>query len=220
MFTITLPAAPSVGDNIIFVDGADWATNNLTIARNGSTIESIAQDLIVDIGTIRLELVYDGTTWNVYASITSTSITALTNDTSTNTTQYLSMSRATSGAFDTAYVASSKLYFNPSTGILSSVDFDSLSDRTLKENIQPMVDSISILNEINPVSFNWKDNGKKSYGVIAQEIEEILPDIVDTNPDTGIKSVSYLQLISFLIDAVKKHQIEISMIKQELGSKQ
>jgi hypothetical protein len=220
VFTITLPAAPSVGDNIIFVDGADWATNNLTIARNGSTIESIAQDLIVDIGTIRLELVYDGTTWNVYASITSTSITALTNDTSTNTTQYLSMSRATSGAFDTAYVASSKLYFNPSTGILSSVDFDSLSDRTLKENIQPMVDSISILNEINPVSFNWKDNGKKSYGVIAQEIEEILPDIVDTNPDTGIKSVSYLQLISFLIDAVKKHQIEISMIKQELGSKQ
>jgi hypothetical protein len=82
-----------------------------------------------------------------------------------------------------------------------------------------IVDSISILNEINPVSFNWKDNGKKSYGVIAQEIEEILPDIVDTNPDTGIKSVSYLQLISFLIDAVKQQQVEINMIKQELGSK-
>jgi hypothetical protein len=172
------------------------------------------------VGTIRLELVYDGTTWNVYASITATSLTEIINDTSTSVTQYLSMSRTTTGTFGTSYVASSKLYFNPNTGILSSVDFDSLSDRTLKENIQPIADSISILNEINPVSFNWKDNGKRSYGVIAQEIEEILPDIVDTNPETGIKSVSYLQLISFLVAAVKQQQVEINIIKQELGNKQ
>ena len=218
-YTITLPVTPSVGDNVILVDGADWAVNNLTVGRNGSTIESIAQDLTVDVGTIRLELVYDGSTWNVYASLTSGGAPVVANDIATNTIQYVSMTRTTTGTFDTSYVANSKLYFNPSTGILSSVDFDSLSDRTLKENIQPISDSISILNEINPVSFTWKDNGKKSFGVIAQEIEKILPEIVETNPDTGIKSVGYLQLISFLVAAVKQQQVEINMINQELGRK-
>lgn len=221
-FTVYLPATPSVGDNVVIVDSANWANtnSNLVVSPNGSTIEGYSQDLIMDIGQLRTEFVYNGTTWQVYASVASQSGSGITlyNDTSTNTTQYLGMSRISTGTWNTAYVASSKLYFNPSTGILTAAGYDSLSDQSLKENVESIVDSISILEEINPVSFNWKDNGKKSYGVIAQEIEKILPEVVETNPDTGIKSVSYIQLISFLIAAVKEQQAQINMIKQSLGN--
>lgn len=69
-FTITLPASPSTGDNITIADGADWSTTNLTVGRNGSTIEGASEDLTVDIGNIKLELIYDGTTWEVFSTIT------------------------------------------------------------------------------------------------------------------------------------------------------
>jgi hypothetical protein len=52
-----------------------------------------------------------------------------------------------------------------------------------------------------------------SYGVIAQEIEKILPELVKN--DTDYKSVSYIPLIAFLIDVVKKHEIEIQELKNK-----
>ena len=69
-FTITLPAAPSVGYSVIIVDGDDWSSTNLTVARNGSTIEGSAENLNVDIAAIQVNFVYDGTTWEVYSTIT------------------------------------------------------------------------------------------------------------------------------------------------------
>lgn len=67
-FTITLPASPSTGNSVTIADGATWGTNNLTIARNGSTIEGVADDITVDITGLRLDLIYDGTTWEVFAA--------------------------------------------------------------------------------------------------------------------------------------------------------
>lgn len=67
VWTLTLPASPSTGDIVVIADGADWATNNLTVGRNGSTIEGAAEDLTLDIGNVSVTLLYDGTTWQVYA---------------------------------------------------------------------------------------------------------------------------------------------------------
>jgi hypothetical protein len=69
-FTITLPASPSTGHSVTIADGADWATTNLTVARNSSTIEGAAENLVVDVGSVILELIYDGTTWEVFSTIT------------------------------------------------------------------------------------------------------------------------------------------------------
>lgn len=88
------------------------------------------------------------------------------------------------------------------SGTVTATDFNSVSDISLKNNIENIDDSLSILSKINPVSFNWKDSGDKSYGVIAQEIEKILPEAVKTNGQ--IKTVSYIQLIALLIDAINK----------------
>ena len=64
-FTVTLPATPSLGTIEVISDGAAWGNNNLTVARNGSTIEGQAQDLILNISTSLVYLIYDGTTWNL-----------------------------------------------------------------------------------------------------------------------------------------------------------
>ena len=69
-FTVTLPATPSAGDQVVIADsGEAFDTNNLTVGRNGETIEGTAEDLVLDIVGVSVQLVYDGTTWQVYAQV-------------------------------------------------------------------------------------------------------------------------------------------------------
>lgn len=78
-FTVTLPATPAAGAQVVVADaGSSWATNNLTIGRNGSTIGGLAQDLVCDITGASVQLVYDGSTWEVYAQIGGNGGTAVT----------------------------------------------------------------------------------------------------------------------------------------------
>jgi hypothetical protein len=67
-FTVTLPATPASGDQVIITDAAEsWGVNNLTVARNGSLIEGLASDLICNISGVAITLIYTGTSWQVYA---------------------------------------------------------------------------------------------------------------------------------------------------------
>ena len=69
-FTVTLPATPSNGNQVIVVDSFNtWGTNNLTIGRNGSTIEGVAEDLVCDITGVSVQCVYNGTTWDIFAQV-------------------------------------------------------------------------------------------------------------------------------------------------------
>lgn len=69
-FTVTLPATPATGAQVVVADaGSNWGTNNLTVGRNGSTIGGLAENLVCDITGASVQLVYDGTTWEVYAQI-------------------------------------------------------------------------------------------------------------------------------------------------------
>lgn len=65
-FTITLPSSPTTGRTFVFVDGGNFSVNNITIARNGSTIENVAEDFIINVST-RVQFTYSGTTWRVIA---------------------------------------------------------------------------------------------------------------------------------------------------------
>ena len=126
----------------------------------------------------------------------------LENDVSSNTVYYIGMTDSSSGTWSNAYVSDTKLYFNTNTGTLSATIFNSLSDKELKENFESIENSLEIINKVNPIGFNWKGSGKKSYGVIAQELEQILPELVSDN--NGIKSVEYNSLMAFLIGAVQE----------------
>jgi len=201
-FTITLPSSPTQGSAIKVADGGDWGINNLTIARNASTIEGTTEDLTCDIGSITVDLIYDGTTWQVYAN-TGPSGVDVEDDTTTNATVY-PMWSATSSGNVSAGLTTSKLYFNPSTGVFTATDLNSLSDLTLKDNIQPLQEALSLVRQLEPVSFDWRDTGSHAYGVIAQDIEQVLPSVVQQDPQTQLRAVSYTQLVPLLIQAVKE----------------
>lgn len=99
--------------------------------------------------------------------------------------------------------------------IINVIDVNLASDMILKDNIEYIENGSEIIKKINPVSFNWKHNNKKSYGVIAQDLEKILPELVREDEDSKIKSVSYVQLIPFLVQAIKELQNQIDILKNK-----
>jgi hypothetical protein len=138
------------------------------------------------------------------------SLTKVQDDNSSDELQYLTMSRQTSGEFNASYVSSTKLYFNPSTGQLNSTNYNSLSDIQFKENVEPAPSSIVYM--LNGVEFTWKETGKKSAGVIAQDVEKVIPHAVSVDKN-GVKSVNYNALVGYLIETVKELKQEIETLK-------
>jgi hypothetical protein len=67
-WTLTLPSAPATGDQVIVADGGSWAVTNLTIGRNGKTIEGVADNYLLDVTGAQVQFIYDGTTWQVYSN--------------------------------------------------------------------------------------------------------------------------------------------------------
>ena len=92
------------------------------------------------------------------------------------------------------------------------------SDKRLKNNITPISDAISKINQIGGYGFDWNDNSSHSghdVGVIAQEIEKVLPEVVTTR-DNGYKAVRYEKIVALLIEAVKEQQLQIDELKSKL----
>ena len=99
------------------------------------------------------------------------------------------------------------------SGIVTATDFNATSDINLKENIRPIQNSSEIISGLEGVRFVWKADGKESIGVIAQEVEKTLPELV-SNGNT--KTVNYNGLIGVLIEAVKDQQKQIDSLKTEI----
>ena len=95
------------------------------------------------------------------------------------------------------------------------------SDRRLKDNILPISNPLQKINSIGGYSFDWNVEKQhiykgKDYGVIAQEIEEILPELVDTR-ENGYKAVKYDKLVSLLIEGIKELSTEVEQLKQQIN---
>jgi hypothetical protein len=137
----------------------------------------------------------------------------ITDDTTTNSVYYPVYATSSSGSLTTAGITTTKLQFVPSTGQLTVQDLNTLSDMTLKENTEVINDPFTVLSQLFGVSFTWVDSGKKSYGLLAQMLENVLPELVSTNAQ-GKKTVNYIPIIAFLIEAVKKQQQDIDELKK------
>jgi collagen type VII alpha len=113
----------------------------------------------------------------------------------------------------TTGTSSTNLNFNPSTGTLSSIIFNSLSDETKKKNITSITGALDLVEQMNGVRYQWIDNDLDGIGVIAQEIEKILPEVVVES--NGIKSVSYGNIVGVLIEAIKELKQEVDELKKK-----
>jgi hypothetical protein len=143
----------------------------------------------------------------------------ITDDTSTNANRYVTFTSSTSGSLSAANVSTTKLYFNPSTGTLNATTVNSLSDRNKKTNIRPIEDSIALVQRLQGVRFDWIENNKSSLGLIAQEVEEVIPELVETDAD-GTKTLSYGNIIGVLIEAIKDQQDQINTLKEKIQSQE
>ena len=88
------------------------------------------------------------------------------------------------------------------------------SDASLKTNVYSLENSLEKVMNLEGVSFNWKDGGKSSIGLIAQDVEKVLPEVVNT--DNGLKYIDYGKLTALLIEAIKEQQKEIELLKAEI----
>ena len=102
-------------------------------------------------------------------------------------------------------------------GTITCVDVNSTSDINLKENIHSIDDPLGKVMQINGVGFRWKDTKEDAIGVIAQDIEEVIPELVKNNDH--IKTVNYNGLIGVLIEAIKEQQRQILELKAQINDK-
>ena len=84
---------------------------------------------------------------------------------------------------------------------------------TLKQDFTPIQNPLDIISQLTGFGFTWKDSKQKSYGLSAQEVEKVIPDIVRNRPD-GTKGINYMNLTAFLIEAIKDLKQEIQELKK------
>jgi hypothetical protein len=109
-----------------------------------------------------------------------------------------------------------KLHVNGTVAGIGS--FTQLSDARYKKDVRTLADSLAKVLELRGVSYKWSDEeaygDATQLGVIAQEIERIVPEVVDTGSD-GVKRVRYSDLIPILIEALKESHAQAAAAAEE-----
>jgi hypothetical protein len=164
---------------------------------------------------------------------TATSATNATNasyvyvedDNSTNATRYITFVD-NSSAGNKRLNEDTGLYYNPSTnGLFVAGEITAYaSDVQLKTNVVAIESPLAKLEAIRGVTYNWNEKGQEfglgtaeQVGVIAQEVEAVLPQLVTQSAIEGYKTVKYDKLTALLIEAVKELNAEVKTLKARLG---
>ncbi len=107
-----------------------------------------------------------------------------------------------------------KLYVDGNIAVSTGHGYFYTSDRSFKTNIQPLENSLNKILKLQGVSFNWKNTGEPSIGLIAQDVEKVFPEVVSGKE--GEKTIDYAVLVAPLIEATKEQQKEIEELKAEI----
>ena len=105
-----------------------------------------------------------------------------------------------------------------------STSFNTSSDYRLKNNITPFTNALNIVNQLNPVNFNWIQSNTSDFGFIAHEIQEYVPTIVqgkkdeiDKQGNINPQSVDYGKITPILVGAIQELTNEINILKEKLN---
>jgi len=111
-------------------------------------------------------------------------------------------------------------------GAVTATSFDALSDIRLKENIVPLENCLSKISQLSGYNYNLiRDKDKKlSSGLLAQHVEKIIPEVVNTSEDKNEhdfneKSIRYEGFTPYLIEAIKELKKENDELKEDIKRK-
>jgi hypothetical protein len=97
----------------------------------------------------------------------------------------------------------------------TSTSFNTSSDARLKE-VTGKARGLEVINELNPVSYNWKADGKADEGLIAQEVIDIVPNAV-TGSEEEQYYMDYSKLVVHLVAGIKEQQTQIDALQSEIN---
>ena len=167
----------------------------LGFRRSGTTIGSIgvlASDLIIDGTTNQSGLRFQGSTirprYNGAASDAQIDLGNL------------------AGRFKDLYLS----------GTATALQFTATSDLAKKENLEVVEDALNKVQSLTGYTYDIKENGSRKAGLIAQDVEKVLPEAV--NGDEGDKTLDYSATIALLVNAIKEQQAQIKELKEKIGS--
>ena len=120
--------------------------------------------------------------------------------------------RVITSVSSTTINAESNLTFDGSTLTVTGTITETSSEK-VKENVENIINALDTIKKLRGVQYNKIGNNNKEIGVIAEEVEEILPQIVTRDEEGNPKSVSYGRLTALLIEAVKELDNKINKLK-------
>lgn len=103
-----------------------------------------------------------------------------------------------------------------SGSIRASAALLSNSDERLKENIYPIDNALSRVGQIEGVYFNWNGKKERQVGVIAQQVEKVLPEVVSEDKDSYL-SVDYSKLVPLLFEAINEQSSIIKDLEERIS---
>lgn len=124
---------------------------------------------------------------------------------------------ATAGASQRRMTITSEgeVHFN---GIVRAPQFVSTSSIEFKDGIKPISNANEALSSLRGVHFNWKEDGKPSIGLIAEEVAEVFPEVVELNHNGRPAAVNYSALVAVLVEALKAQQTQLAEQKSQIAS--
>jgi len=189
-----------------------------TLESNGNDINFADNDKANFGASNDLEIYHDGT--NTYINDTGTGNLLIGGGSDVRITSPSAgefMAVFTNNGAATLYYDNSAKIATSSTGISVTGSVTASSDLRLKENVERITDAVSKVNELEGVTFDWKDGSGASAGVIAQQVMAVMPSSVDTS-DADHLRVNYDSLIGLLIEAIKEQGKRIEALEGKNGA--
>jgi cytoskeletal protein CcmA (bactofilin family) len=221
-FSVTLTGAVTGSGtvtNLGNVSIATTATSDPTITLTGAVTGSATMTNLGDVSIATtatadptLTLAGDASGSATFTNLGNATLTVtVANDSHTHDGRYYTESES-----DSRFVNSSGDSMSGNltvTGDVTATNFNATSDASVKSDIMTIDSPLMTLSNLRGVNFDWKSTGTKSMGVVAQEVEKVLPYLVSTDSN-GLKSVNYQAMVGLLIESVKDLQAQVAKLSK------
>lgn len=212
--TLTVNGTVKATSGYIGGTSSGWAIGSGTISSNGINLDSSAGKIIINNG---------GSSQVVLETATERGRVRVTNGAGSST-GYLQGSYGNGildmGAlvlYDSSINVGVQLFGNGNasfTGTVTAAGFNSTSSRKWKENITPITNALDIVSKLQGVTFDWNNKDlKNDFGLIAEDVNEVLPTIVSKNDNNEVTGVDYSRITALLIETVKELNIRIKVLE-------